>query len=180
MPRPRTFKKLDWTNLMMEYTLPKSIRKIHEKDQELVNCLVNGVPVNMEVDSGSDIVVFDEHQFAKLKKTAPDQFVLKACKTKVKALSGEIKLKGCFTAEFKSPIGERIEAKAVVTVGDMGSPPLMSRSVGMTLGYLKIDKWARLNEVQVKMARGDRTTDEIAGILLEFESMFHGVGCLEY
>lgn len=167
--------------LVSLYEKPEEfIKQIGMTMDDLVPCQVNGIPTEMDVDSGSQLNVFDKRQYSQLQQKDPEAFQLQENKTKVRTLSGLVKTRGCFRAEFESPNGEKITAKAIVVEGYMKSPPLMSRIVATKLGYLKIDKWARLNQQNfIRTVLEEKLSPDVTEILGRHAKVFQGIGLMK-
>jgi hypothetical protein len=97
----------------------------------------------MELDSGADVNVMDEHHFHKLLRGTSEHIVLEKSKLKihkctfVNTLQNRLKVSVVFRATVRNET-RGTETTFVVLEGKINSPPLLSKKTLFDLGMLEI------------------------------------------
>ena len=119
----------------------------------------------------------DEYQFKALKCRSQEIKELEPRRDTMKTLQSDLTVKGEFTTTLRNK-NRVTQSKFLVIQGKMDSPPLLSKSILLELGMLKIDPEGTLKETNELRIKTVKTPDDsIETVLREYSDLFQGIGC---
>ena len=156
----------------------------------LLPCRVNGVLLQWDPDSGSDLTIISVPQYNSIGAQLGAKPKLKPIQQHVSAFNRTpIKFAGYFEATLSSESTSMVE-KVYVLETDFNHQPLLGKVALFTLGYMKFcpkGSFARANYVNAVVNASFESSDlteaelkvEVEKLHKEFQCVFSGVGCFK-
>lgn len=112
------------------------IKKVGGKNKRVTVQIAN-LDAQVEIDSGADVNVIDEHQFKALVHRAEEKLTLKPTEITLHTLQTELDVKGEFHTTVRNTT-RGVKTQFIVIRGKMDSLPLIGRDTATALGMLEI------------------------------------------
>ena len=134
-----------------------------------VKFLLNGVKVQMAIDSGASANIMDEGRFQKIQERSKERLRLEKSKVKLYGYASEVSIPvaGKFNALVETD-KKAVPATFIVVKGKTKGEMLLGCDTAMELGVLKI-----VNSVDNE---GKELRPVVADIVSEYDCLFHGIG----
>ena len=154
------------------------IKKVKSTDNKII-VKVGGIDAYIELDSGADANVMDEHQYKALVNRSNDKLKLEPCDIKLSALQTDLEVKGKFHTTVQNET-RGVRTKFIVVKGKIKSPPLLGRETSIALGMMELRPNGTLkNTNELKADKVQKVTaipTSVQEILQEHPEVFKGIG----
>ena len=133
----------------------------------------------MELDSGADVNLMDEHQFKALIHRSNQQHTLEISQTQLNTLQSKLSVKGEFTTVIRNKTCGAV-TRFIVVRGRINSPPLIGKETLVELGMLQIRPGGSLAERNdLRIERDETMRCQIKAITDKYSHIFDGIGKIE-
>ena len=158
---------------------------MHPQSGILLPCWINGVPFDIDPDSGSELTIINKPQFKLLCERLGVKPKLKSVNKRVFAINRtKVNFMGYFTAKLASKSTSKYEDIWVMN-DDYNQPPIISEDALLELGYIK---YCPQGSFVVRVVNADDSVpvpdlseselqSEVKKLHEQFKKVFSGVGC---
>ena len=153
----------------------KKIRPSPSQDTVLIR--IGDIYAFVEPGSGASANAMDEYQFKALKHRSQQVKELEPNRDTLKTVQSDLTVKGEFTTTLRNK-NRGTQSKFLVIPGKMDSPLLLSKTMLLELGMLKIDPDGTLKETNELRIKTVKTPDDsIETVLCQCIDVFQGICC---
>ncbi len=158
----------------------KTIKRVSNSKDNTATVRIDDVDTLVEMDSGADENIMDEHQFKALQHHSAHPYTLEKTTKKLSNLMTELPVKGEFSAVIRNQTCG-VQTSMVVVKGHMGSRPLLSRDTLIALGMMELHPdgaLAQPNNLRIKEIHNTNCSEQAQEIADQYKEVFTGIGMI--